>query len=103
MRADLDPKAMLERLRDLPPGDAPYGYAEFSHRYSRRRIRQTQRPLRLLAAAVAVVIAGWVVKHDLAPVIGARSCFTTHPAITTATAAASSRSGRWVCRIRRRE
>jgi hypothetical protein len=71
MRADLDPKAMLERLRDLPPGDAPYGYAEFSHRYSRRRIRQTQRPLRLLAAAVAVVIAGWVVKHDLAPVIGA--------------------------------
>ena len=71
MRTDLDPKAMLERLRDLPPGDAPYGYAEFSHRYSRRRIRQTQRPLRLLVAAVAVVIAGWVVKHDLAPVIGA--------------------------------
>jgi hypothetical protein len=73
MRADLDPKALLERLRDLPGGAAPYSYAEFSHRYSRRRVRQTQRPLRLLAAAVAVVVAGWVVKHGLAPVIGAVS------------------------------
>jgi hypothetical protein len=69
MRADLDPKAMLERLRDLPAGDAPYGYSEFSHRYSRRRMQRTQRPLRLLAAAVAVVAAGWMVKHGLAPVI----------------------------------
>jgi hypothetical protein len=79
MRADLDPKALLERLRDLPPGDAPYGYAEFAHRYSRRRIRHSQRPLRLLAAAVAVVVAGWVVKHGLAPVIGAVSTVAEVP------------------------
>jgi hypothetical protein len=79
MRADLDPKALLERLRDLPPGDAPYSYSEFSHRYSRRRVRQTQRPLRLLAAAVAVVLAGWVVRHGLAPVIGAVSTVADQP------------------------
>jgi len=79
MRADLDPKAQLERLRDLPAGDAPYSYSEFSHRYSRRRIRQTQRPLRLLAAALAVVVAGWVVKHGLAPVIGAVSMVADAP------------------------
>ncbi|HTB66836.1 MAG TPA: hypothetical protein VK727_11440 [Steroidobacteraceae bacterium] len=79
MRADLDPKAQLERLSDLPAGDAPYSYSEFSHRYSRRRIRQTQRPLRLLAAALAVVVAGWVVKHGLAPVIGAVSTVADAP------------------------
>jgi hypothetical protein len=79
MRADLDPKALLERLRDLPPGDAPYGYAEFSHRYARRRIQRTQRPLRLLAAAVAVVVAGWMVKHGLAPVISAVSTVAEAP------------------------
>lgn len=79
MRADLDPKTLLERLRDLPPGDAPYSYSEFSYRHARRRIRQTQRPLRLLAAAVAVVIAGWVVKHGLAPVIGAMSTVAEAP------------------------
>lgn len=79
MRADLDPKALLERLRDLPTGDAPYGYSEFAYRHSRRRIRQTQRPLRLLAAAVAVVVAGWVVKHDLAPLISAVSTVADAP------------------------
>jgi hypothetical protein len=79
MRADLDPKALLERLRDLPAGDTPYSYSEFSHRYSRRRIQRTQRPLRLLAAAVAVVIAGWMVKHGLAPVIGAVSTVADAP------------------------
>jgi hypothetical protein len=71
MRADLDPKALLERLRDLPAGDAPYSYSEFAHRYARRRVQRTQRPLRLLVAAVAVMVAGWVVKHGLGPVIGA--------------------------------
>jgi hypothetical protein len=80
MRADLDPKALLERLRDLPSGDAPYSYSEFSYRHARRRMRQTQRPLRLLAAAVAVVVAGWVVKHGLAPVIGAVSTVADAPA-----------------------
>jgi hypothetical protein len=79
MRADLDPKVLLERLRDLPTGDAPYSYSEFSHRYSRRRIQRTQRPLRLLAAAVAVVVAGWAVKHGLAPVIGAVSTVADAP------------------------
>jgi hypothetical protein len=80
MRADLDPKALLERLRDLPTGEAPYSYSEFSYRHSRRRMRHTQRPLRLLAAAVAVVVAGWVVKHGLAPVIGAVSTVSDAPA-----------------------
>jgi hypothetical protein len=70
MRADLDPKALLERLRDLPSGDEPYSFAEFSHRSSRRRTRQAHWPLRLLAVALAVVIAGWAMKHGLAPVIG---------------------------------
>ncbi len=79
MRADLDPKALLERLRDLPSGDAPYSYAEFSQRHLRRRSRQAQRPLRLLATAVAVVLAGWVVKHGLAPVIGALSMVAEAP------------------------
>ena len=79
MRAELDPKELLERLRDLPAGDAPYSYSEFAHRYSRRRIQRTQRPLRLLAAAVAVVVAGWVVKHDLAPMISAVSTVADAP------------------------
>jgi hypothetical protein len=79
MRADLETQAnsesldpqLLQRLRDLPDaGSAPYGFSEFSHRYSRRRMRQTQRPLRLMAAAVAVVIGGWLLRHGLAPLIG---------------------------------
>jgi hypothetical protein len=68
MRPDLDP--LLQRLRDLPHGDAPYDYSEFAHRHARRRMRQTQRPLRLLAAALAVLVAGWVLKHGLVPLIG---------------------------------
>ena len=55
MRSDLETKAdagsldpqLLQRLRDLPDAaPPPYGFSEFSHRYSRRRLRQTQRPLR---------------------------------------------------------
>lgn len=68
MRPDLDP-TLLERLRDLPDGTPPYGYVEFSHRRSRRRVQQTQRPLRLLAAALAVLMAGWVFRHGLTPLI----------------------------------
>ena len=69
MRPDLDPR-LLERLRDLPDGQAPYDHAEFSRRYSRRRVQQTQRPLRLLAAALAVLVAGWVFRHGLTPLVG---------------------------------
>ena len=52
MRSDLDTKddagsldpQLLQRLRDLPDAaPPPYGFSEFSHRYSRRRIRQAQR------------------------------------------------------------
>ena len=58
----------LKRLRELPDAEAPpYGYAEFSRRYSRRRARQAQAPLRLMAVALAVMVAGWVMKHELAP------------------------------------
>lgn len=64
MRPDLN-----QRLRDLPDGSAPYDYAEFSHLTSRRRIRQTQRPLRLLAAALAVLVAGWALRQGLVPLI----------------------------------
>jgi hypothetical protein len=68
MRPDLDPR-LLERLRNLPDSAPPYDYAEFSHRRSRRRIQQTQRPLRLLAAALAVLVAGWVLRHGLTPLM----------------------------------
>jgi hypothetical protein len=80
MRADLESKAnavsldpqVLQRLRDLPDSaPPPYGFSEFSQRHSRRRMRQTQRPLRLMAAALAVVIGGWVLRHGLSPLIGA--------------------------------
>lgn len=65
--ASLDPQ-LLDRLRDLPDAAAPpYGYAEFSHRHARRRARQAQRPLRLMVAALVVVIGGWVVRHGLTP------------------------------------
>jgi hypothetical protein len=58
----------LKRLRDLPDAQAPpYGYGEFSRRYSRRRTRHAQAPLRLMAVALAVVVAGWVMKQELAP------------------------------------
>jgi hypothetical protein len=67
MRADLD---LQQRLRKLPDsGSPPYGYGEFAHRYSRRRRRQAQAPLRLMAAALAVVVAGWVLKHGVAPMM----------------------------------
>jgi hypothetical protein len=61
----LDPQ-LLQRLRDLPDAaPPPYGFSEFAHRYSRRRIRATQRPLRLMAVALAVVIGGWLLRHGL--------------------------------------
>jgi hypothetical protein len=77
MRPDLDPNAidsvaperLLERLRELPDEAPPYDYSEFSRRYSRRRVRQSQLPLRLTAAALAVVVAGWFVRHQLGPTI----------------------------------
>jgi hypothetical protein len=69
MHPDLDP-LLLQRLRDLPHGTAPYDYSEFAHRHARRRQRQTQRPLRLLAAALAVLAAGWILKHGLVPLMG---------------------------------
>ncbi len=68
MRPDLDP-LILERLRDLPDEPPPYDFGEFSHRRARRRVQQTQRPLRLLAAALAVLIAGWVFRHGLTPLV----------------------------------
>ena len=68
MRPDLDP-LILERLRDLPEGAPPYDYAEFSRRHFRRRTQQTQRPLRLLAAALAVLLAGWTFRHGLMPLV----------------------------------
>ncbi len=69
MRPDLDPE-LLQRLRNLPEAAAPpYGYVEFAHRYSRRRARRAQAPLRLMAVALAVVVAGWVMKHGLVPMM----------------------------------
>ena len=60
----------LKRLRELPDAEAPpYGYGEFSRRYSRRRARQAQAPLRLMAVALAVVVAGGVMKYGLGPVM----------------------------------
>ena len=88
MRSDLETKAdsasldpqLLQRLRDLPDAaPPPYGFSEFSHRYARRRIRQTQRPLRLMAAALAVVIGGWLLRHGLVPFMGADSTLPEAP------------------------
>jgi hypothetical protein len=88
MRADLETQAnagsldpqLLQRLRDLPDAaPPPYGFSEFSHRYSRRRIHTTQRPLRLMAAALAVVIGGWLLRHGLTHVIGAFSTLPEAP------------------------
>jgi hypothetical protein len=80
MRTDLDPRAtnavaapdpLLERLRELQDaGDAPYDYSEFSRRYARRRTRHTLLPLRWTAAALAVLVGGWVVQHRLSPMLG---------------------------------
>jgi hypothetical protein len=79
MRADLDPE-LLQRLRDLPDAaQPPYEFSEFSRRHSRRRVRERQRPLRLMAAAVAVVVGGWVLRHGLAPVMGEVTSLTDTP------------------------
>jgi hypothetical protein len=60
----------LKRLRELADAEAPpYGYVEFSRRYSQRRTRHAQAPLRLMAIALAVVVAGWIMKHGLAPMM----------------------------------
>jgi hypothetical protein len=92
MRTDLDPKAanamaapdpLLERLRELPDGVAPpYDYSEFSRRYARRRTHHTQLPLRWMAAALAVVVAGWVVQHRLGPMLGEVAATAAPPQAT---------------------
>jgi hypothetical protein len=69
MRPDLEPSALLERLRDLPAEAPPYDYSEFSHRYSRRRRQHGQRPLRLLALALVVMGAGWLLRNGVSPLI----------------------------------
>ena len=80
MRADLDPQ-LLQRLRELPDdAQPPYEFSEFSRRYSRRRVRETQRPLRLMAAAVVLVIAGWVLRHGLSPLLGEFAMLAEAPA-----------------------
>jgi hypothetical protein len=77
--AALDPQ-LLQRLRDLPDAAAPpYGFSEFSHRYARRRVRATQRPLRLMAAALAVVIGGWLLRHGLGSLIAVDSTLSDVP------------------------
>ncbi len=76
----LDPQ-LLERLRDLPDAPPPYGFAEFSHRHARRRMRATQRPLRLMAAALAVVIGGWLLRHGLGSFIVTQSTLADLPVI----------------------
>jgi hypothetical protein len=58
----------LKHLRELPDAQAPpYGYGEFSRRRARRSARQAQAPLRLVAVALAMVLAGWVVRHGAVP------------------------------------
>jgi hypothetical protein len=75
----LDPQ-LLQRLRELPDGSQiPYEFSEFSRRYSRRRHQATQRPLRLLVAAVAVVAAGWAMKHGLSPILGEVAAISDSP------------------------
>ena len=64
-----DPQ-LRRRLCELPDAEVPpYEFSEFSRRYSRRRLQQGQRPWRLMAAALAVLIGGWVLRHGLAPVM----------------------------------
>jgi len=65
MRPDLDPDTapdlpvpdprLGQRLRALPDALPPYGYGEFSRRLARRRQRRDPAPLRLLAAALAML------------------------------------------------
>jgi hypothetical protein len=80
----------LKRLRELPDAEAPpYGYGEFSRRYARRRSRQARAPLRLMAVALAVVVAGWVMKHGLLPAM-------TDVAAVGPPPPASSNAERWL-------
>ncbi|HTV80963.1 MAG TPA: hypothetical protein VMF03_22120 [Steroidobacteraceae bacterium] len=61
----------LKRLRELPQEQSPpYGYGEFARRSARRRARQTRAPLRLMAVALAVLVAGWIMKRGMAPLTG---------------------------------
>lgn len=90
MRADLDradPQGepldpqLLQRLRNLSDAEPPpYEFTEFSRRYSHRRLQTAQRPLRLVAAATAVILAGWVVRHGLTPFLGQMSEVANAPA-----------------------
>jgi hypothetical protein len=116
MRPDLDrapaadppvPDPRLgERLRVLPDTLPPYDYGEFSRRLARRRNRHDQAPLRLLAAALAVVVVGWVVKHGLGP-MGAQVAMldgpplpglpqSSVPALSPDAAPLAARAERWL-------
>jgi hypothetical protein len=107
MRTDLDPKAtnavaapdpVLERLRELQEDEAaPYDYSEFSRRSARRRARHTQLPLRWAAAALAVVVAGWVVQHRLGPMLGEVASTAVAPqAMPAPVLSAASDAERWL-------
>ncbi len=106
MRSDLDPKTtrpvaaperLLEGLRELPQDAAPpYDYSEFSRRYSRRRVRHAQLPLRSAAAALAVVVAGWVVTHRLGPIIGEVATIAPLPTMERTAVAAPTSAERWL-------
>jgi hypothetical protein len=88
----------LKRLRELPDAQAPpYGYGEFSRRYARRRSRQARAPLRLMAVALAVVVAGWVMKHGLAPVMtDVAAVSPTPPPLAAGAAALTGNAERWL-------
>lgn len=110
MRPDLEPQAiqpmaapdrLLERLRELPDEAPPYDYSEFSRRYSRRRVRRTQLPLRSAAAALAVVVAGWFVTHHLAPTISEVAAVAT-PQSTELPASPPTDAERWLAAQPRR-
>jgi hypothetical protein len=45
-------------------------------------VQQTQRPLRLLATALAVLVAGWAIRHGLAPVGADRLPVADEPVMT---------------------
>ncbi len=105
MRADLDPNAidataaperLLERLRELPQDAPPYDYAEFSRRHSRRRARQTKSPLRMTVAALAVVVAGWVVTHHLGQTLEDVAAVATPQTTERPVAAPQTNAERWL-------
>jgi hypothetical protein len=88
----------LKRLRELPDAEPPpYGYGEFSRRSARRRSRQAQAPLRLMAVALAVVVAGWVMKHELAPAMTQVAALDPAPRLPPqSTASSTGNAERWL-------